>query len=147
MPALPAPALNSVQNEEAEATSGAALQGHILVAEDNHINQMLVAAYLEQFGLTFDLVGDGRAALEAVQKTSYDAVLMDVMMPVMDGVDATKAIRALGQAYAALPIIALTANARKDQEEHYLNSGMTSYISKPLRADRLFALLAQAVRT
>lgn len=140
-------ALAQNHNDDHEEDRSVALTGHVLVAEDNHINQMLAAAYLEQFGLTFDIVGDGQAALDAVQKAPYDAVLMDVMMPVMDGVDATKAIRALGGHYAHLPIIALTANAMKDQEEHYLKSGMTSYISKPLRADRLFALLADAVRS
>lgn len=119
------------------------LSGHVLIVEDNEVNQMLIAAYLDQFGLTYDMVANGAEAVSKVQEKTYAAVLMDIMMPVMDGVEASKQIRALDGPVAKIPIIALTANAMKGDREIYLSAGMDGYVSKPLSAASLFSALSE----
>ncbi|MDA7948639.1 MAG: response regulator [Hyphomicrobiaceae bacterium] len=119
------------------------LNGHVLIVEDNDVNQMLIAAYLDQFGLTHDTAVNGQEAIRMVQERHYDVVLMDIMMPVMDGLEATKQIRALDGPLASLPIIALTANAMKGDRETYLASGLDGYVSKPLSAADLFTALSE----
>jgi CheY-like chemotaxis protein len=118
------------------------LNGHVLVVEDNAVNRMLVAAYLDEFGLTHDMAEDGAEALARLAARSYDLVLMDVVMPGVDGVEATKRIRAMREDIAEIPIVALTAHAMKGDREEYLAAGMDSYISKPIRGRDLFAALA-----
>jgi CheY-like chemotaxis protein/HPt (histidine-containing phosphotransfer) domain-containing protein len=110
----------------------------ILVAEDNPVNQEVVAAMLRKRGHHIDVVANGRLAVEAVARASYDVVLMDIQMPEMDGFEATHAIRAtpVGK---DLPIIALTAHALSGERERCLSHGMTDYLTKPLRAHELFA--------
>lgn len=119
------------------------LTGHVLIVEDNEVNQMLIAAYLDQFGLTYDMAANGVEAVSKVQGKPYAAVLMDIMMPVMDGVEASKQIRALDTPVAKIPIIALTANAMKGDREIYLSAGMDGYVSKPLSAASLFSALSE----
>jgi signal transduction histidine kinase/CheY-like chemotaxis protein len=110
----------------------------ILVAEDNHVNQKVIAALLKPLGCELDFVGSGIEAVAAVQRNRYDVVLMDVQMPEMDGPTATRKIRALPDpAIAAIPIIALTANAMKGDRERYLRSGMDDYVAKPINARAL----------
>ena len=111
---------------------------HILLAEDNPTNQKLAIRLLQKAGYPVDIANNGKEAIEAVQKKNYKMVLMDVQMPEMDGFEATKAIRALGPAYAALPIIAMTAYAMSGDRERCLEAGMNSYLSKPLNVDELF---------
>lgn len=109
----------------------------ILVVEDNRVNQKVALQYLKNAGCKADLVGNGREALDAVLSTSYDIVFMDVQMPVMDGLQATRLIRA---ARTAVPwmtpskprIVAMTANAMTSDREACLSAGMDDYISKPL---------------
>ena len=103
-------------------------------------NRMLIGAYLEEFGLTYDVVEDGAAGLERLATKDYDLVLMDIMMPELDGVETTKRIRKLGDA-AELPIVALTAHAMKGDREDYLAAGMDGYVSKPIRGRELFGAL------
>ena len=92
-----------------------------------------------------DFVGNGLEALDAVRKVKYDAVLMDIQMPDMDGIVATRRIRALADRETSnIPIIALTANAMKGDKESYLAAGMTDYISKPIEPARLFAAILRA---
>lgn len=110
---------------------------HVLVADDNPTNRFLAGKLLEMFGCTADMVEDGRAALEAVQERPYDLVLMDIKMPGMDGVEATRAIRALDGPAAALPILALTANADERDAEAYLAAGMDGVVQKPIQPDVL----------
>jgi CheY-like chemotaxis protein/HPt (histidine-containing phosphotransfer) domain-containing protein len=112
---------------------------HVLLAEDNHINQVVASEILRQAGLLCDVVQNGIQAVEAVKTFDYDAVLMDCQMPEMDGFDAARRIRALeveGRLTAAskrpLPIIALTANAIKGDRERCLEAGMTDHVSKPI---------------
>jgi PAS domain S-box-containing protein len=116
----------------------------ILVAEDNQINQLVVTAMLAKLGHQADVVGDGAEAVAAIQRVPYDLVLMDVQMPEMDGLDATRAIRRLPGPAADLPIIALTANAMTGDREQYLAAGMTDYVAKPINLADLQAAIARA---
>lgn len=114
---------------------------HILVAEDNQINRMLITTYLDKFGHTFHTVDNGRDAAAAVRSGGFDLVLMDIHMPEMDGVEAARKIRAaeIEEAKGAhVPIIALTANAMQGDRDIYLAAGMDEYVSKPIDAAELF---------
>jgi CheY-like chemotaxis protein/nitrogen-specific signal transduction histidine kinase len=117
------------------------LVGHVLVVEDNAVSRMLIGAYLEEFGLTYDLVGDGSTGQARLAARNYDLVLMDIMMPELDGVESTKRIRKLGGDAAEVPIVAVTAHAMKGDREDYLAAGMDGYVSKPIRGRDLFAAL------
>ncbi len=119
---------------------------HLLLAEDNKINQKVAERMLQKLGYTADLAQNGREALEAVQAaaadgTPYDVVLMDIQMPEMDGLEATQAIReALPEAHQPR-IAAMTANAMLGDRERYLKEGMDAYLSKPVEIDALDDLL------
>jgi signal transduction histidine kinase/DNA-binding response OmpR family regulator len=118
----------------------------ILVAEDNAVNQQVAKAMLEWLGHHVDLVDNGREALAALQRADYDLVLMDVHMPVMDGYEATRRIRARDISSgrnAAVPVIALTANALSGDREACLAAGMTDYLSKPITRESLAVTLAR----
>jgi signal transduction histidine kinase/DNA-binding response OmpR family regulator len=114
----------------------------ILVAEDNRVNQMLAAALLQKLGHRVDVVGNGIEAVNAVRSIPYDLVLMDVSMPEMDGLEATRRIRRLDCEAARLPIVAMTANAMKGDRETCLEAGMNDYVSKPIDRHRLVAAIA-----
>jgi PAS domain S-box-containing protein len=114
----------------------------ILLAEDNPVNQQVAAKLLRKRGHEVDIVADGRAAVEAVKQTAYDVVLMDVGMPLLDGVDATRAIREMPD-FDHLPIIALTAHALVEERQRCLNAGMSAFLSKPFQPHELFALVEQ----
>ncbi|WP_165772309.1 ATP-binding protein [Niveispirillum lacus] len=116
---------------------------HVLVAEDLPVNQLLVRAILERAGHRVDIAIDGGAAVEAVQRQIYDLVLMDVQMPGMDGLEATKVIRALPSAAGRIPIVALTANALPSEVERCRKAGMDDHIAKPIEASHLVATLAR----
>ena len=115
----------------------------ILVAEDNQVNQALVLAILNKTGLKVDMVADGSEAISAVMQIPYDLVLMDVQMPEMDGVTATRRIRQLPGEVRDIPIIALTANAMKGDRELYLEAGMSDYLAKPIKPTQLKSMLAK----
>ncbi len=115
----------------------------ILVAEDNHVNQMLVAALLGKAGHRVEVVGNGLEAVQAVQVSPYDLVFMDVQMPEMDGPTATKEIRQLPGDVRDIPIIALTANAMAGHRDEYLAAGMNDYVSKPIEPTTLFEAIAR----
>ena len=117
----------------------------ILVAEDNPTNQEIAKAVLEGAGIVVEIANNGEEAVEAVKKGHFDAVLMDIQMPKMDGYDATRAIRQ-DPKLKSIPIIAMTAHAMKGDEEMCLNIGMDAYISKPIRQDRLFAVLCKVIK-
>jgi CheY-like chemotaxis protein/HPt (histidine-containing phosphotransfer) domain-containing protein len=118
----------------------------ILLAEDNLINQKVATSMLSRAGHVVDIVSNGRDAYEAVQKASYDAVMMDCHMPEMDGYEATAAIRKLNGELARIPIIAMTARAMKGDREACMAAGMDDYVSKPINPDELFAALERQCR-
>ena len=115
----------------------------ILVAEDNNVNQQVIRGILGHLGHHVDIVADGREAVKALRQTPYDLVLMDIHMPEMDGVEATRLIRDLPGEVGALPIVALTASAMKGDREKYLAAGMTDYLSKPVDRDALVDVLGK----
>jgi signal transduction histidine kinase/DNA-binding response OmpR family regulator/putative methionine-R-sulfoxide reductase with GAF domain len=121
----------------------------ILLAEDNPVNQKLALRLLERMGYDADLVTDGLAAVSAVTDAdgrAYDVVLMDVQMPELDGLEATRRIRAWGPAEDGPHIVAMTANALEGDRETCLAAGMNDYVSKPIRPDALAAALQRAPR-
>ncbi|HEY0944659.1 MAG TPA: response regulator [Opitutaceae bacterium] len=115
----------------------------VLVAEDNAVNRKVVLAVLEQLGCSADIVGDGRQALQAVTNRPYDLVLMDVHMPEMDGLEATKLIRRQVPRSQQPHIVAITADALQGDREKCLQSGMDDYITKPIKVAELRAILAR----
>jgi signal transduction histidine kinase/ActR/RegA family two-component response regulator len=119
---------------------------HILVAEDNKINQKLVVAILKRLGHSSTVVETGLQAVEAVQKTRYDLILMDVQMPEMDGIEATQIIRRNGWNQDILPVLGLTAGFRTADLSKYQAIGMNDCLGKPIRIDDLSAYINKAVR-
>jgi CheY-like chemotaxis protein len=117
---------------DSDGSSGGRVR--VLVAEDNVVNQTLARRLLEKRGYAVTLVGDGRSALAALERESFDIVLMDVQMPGMDGFETTAAIRQKEQSTGGhVPIVAMTAHALKGDEDRCLAAGMDRYISKPIR--------------
>ncbi|MBC8117679.1 MAG: response regulator [Candidatus Saccharimonas sp.] len=118
----------------------------LLLAEDNAINQQFAIRLLEKWGHAVVVVGNGLAALTAVQKDRFDVVLMDVQMPEMDGFETTTAIRAYEKTSGThVPIIAMTAHAMKGDRERCMEAGMDGYVSKPIRPEELFEALGKLV--
>jgi CheY-like chemotaxis protein len=113
----------------------------LLVAEDNATNQFLMRAILESLGHKITIANNGAEAVEMAKNYAFDAILMDVQMPVMDGPTATREIRHLGGRGAQLPIVALTANAMPGDRESYMAAGMDDYVSKPVDPAKLMEVL------
>jgi CheY-like chemotaxis protein len=125
---------------ETAANAGGVGSLRVLVAEDNRMNQLVIRTLLHQIGIDPAVVDNGAAAVEAWEVDQWDLILMDVQMPVTDGLDATKAIRAR-EAKAgrpSTPIVALSANAMSHQVAEYLTIGMNGYVTKPIEAKALF---------
>jgi signal transduction histidine kinase/ActR/RegA family two-component response regulator len=110
---------------------------HVLVVDDNATNRMVAEALCEMFDCTSETVEDGIEAVEAARSGRFDLILMDIKMPRMDGIAATKAIRALGGDVGATPIVALTANVDPEDARTYLAAGMCCVVEKPIKPDRL----------
>ncbi|MFI4932727.1 MAG: response regulator, partial [Burkholderiales bacterium] len=142
--ALPLRALPESAAREAQLAGASqptpARARHVLVAEDNAVNRLFLAALLDRMGHSAHFVENGLEALQAVQEHRFDIVLMDVHMPVMDGIAATEAIRQLDAQAAALPIVALTADAYADTRTRCLSAGMDDVLVKPLGLPELEAL-------
>ena len=116
----------------------------VLVAEDNPINVYVISRCLEDWGVDFDVVGDGRQAVERVRAVKYDLVLMDLTMPEMDGYEATRAIRSVPEPrFADLPIIALSASTRIGQQDRVSLAGFTEFLGKPYQPSTLLARIAR----
>lgn len=119
----------------------------ILLAEDNPINSKLAIRMLEHHGHAVTPVQTGRQALDALEQRSFDLVLMDIQMPEMDGVEATRVIREREKHTGLhIPVVAMTANAMKGDSEKYFAAGMDRYVSKPVRATELFAAIESCTR-
>ena len=139
-----------VRSAQADPTPLRLHGARVLLAEDNDVNQLIVSETLVEAGASCDIVSNGRAAVEAVQRAWYDLVLMDCQMPEMDGFEATGAIRAAERARAdgreaapRIPIVALTANAIEGDRERCLDAGMDEYLTKPIDLERLIATIAR----
>ncbi len=117
----------------------------ILVVEDNQVNQLLATVLLTKAGHRIDIAANGLEALDAVSGRPYDLILMDVQMPEMDGIEATRRIRAMAGAARDIPIIAMTANAMKGDRERLLAVGMNDYVSKPIDKGQLFLAIASCM--
>jgi CheY-like chemotaxis protein len=142
--ARPQPAaLTAKPRSSAQNHASAAHSLRILLAEDNKINQQFALAVLQKAGHRVDIAENGLLAVEAVRRSDYDVVLMDIQMPELDGVEATKFIRALPYPKGRVLIIAMTANAMSGANVEYLSAGMDDYISKPVRPDMLLLRLAR----
>jgi PAS domain S-box-containing protein len=113
----------------------------VLVVDDNNLNLKVAYRLLGLYGIAADMASSGEEAIIAVQRTSYDLVFMDHMMPEMNGIQATTKIRALGGKYFKLPIVALTANATRGVQEIFMSSGLNDYMPKPIELDNLSEIL------
>lgn len=127
----------------------------VLVAEDNEINQQIAVELLEAVGIKVDVVDNGRKAVEAVKKTNYDLVLMDLQMPVLGGLEATKEIREFetknrkqepGDAKSGIPIVAMTANAMKEDIDRCHEAGMNDHVAKPIETEDLYKALLKWIK-
>ena len=116
---------------------GAAGGLHILVAEDNEVNQHVVRAMLSNMGHSCEMACDGLEVVAKVMAGRFDLVLMDIQMPNLDGLAATRRIRALAGSVAHIPIIALTANAMVEDKQAYLEAGMNDHVAKPIEIGKL----------
>ncbi|HYG27798.1 MAG TPA: response regulator, partial [Caulobacteraceae bacterium] len=118
----------------AEADAGERLLSglRVLVVEDNSANRLIATHMLEHLGASVETAENGMQGVEAVSRSPFDLVFMDIQMPVMDGVEATRMIRGLGGEAARVPIIAMTANALAHQQASYITGGMNGAVSKPL---------------
>lgn len=135
---------NESEAVQDESSSSETLSGHVLIVEDNPVNQVVLEAILEEFNLTFDIANNGQEAVDLYQKVGYAAILMDCQMPVMDGYTATKEIRKLETKIAKrTPIIAVTANALASDKEACYESGMDDFLSKPVMPETLFEKLVK----
>ena len=118
----------------------------VLAVEDVPTNQLLLQHLLARDGHDYDIANNGIEALEAARARRYDVILMDVQMPDMDGVEATRRIRELPAPHGTVPIIMITANAMAGDQERYLAAGATAYISKPIKLSALREALARATQ-
>lgn len=137
--------LDSEESEKQEKAHQKRFVGrHILLAEDNDLNWEIAEEILTEAGLELERAENGQICIEKFEQSEigfYDAVLMDIRMPVMNGYDATKGIRALQRVDANLPIIAMTADAFSEDIQRSLDSGMNEHIAKPIDINRLMQIL------
>jgi two-component system sensor histidine kinase/response regulator len=117
----------------------------VLLVEDNEINQEVAIGQLEDAEIDVDLAENGEIAVRMVQEKDYDLVLMDMQMPVMDGIEATRVIRS-DPRFETLPIIAMTANAMAADRDRCLEAGMNDHIAKPIDPDQLFSVMLRWTR-
>jgi CheY-like chemotaxis protein len=138
---LPAEIAAAIDSDEGEAPRVLPERTHILIVDDNATNRMVAGALCEMFGCTTETAEDGVEAVEAARASRFDLILMDIKMPRMDGIEATRAIRRLPGALGRVPIVALTANSDADAAKIYMDSGMDAVVEKPIKPDRLLETL------
>jgi CheY-like chemotaxis protein len=135
------------QRKEKEAEALKHIQGaQLLLVEDNEINQQVAKEILEGAGLNVSVANNGQEAVNAIKENSYDAVLMDIQMPVMDGYTATREIRNLESEIRNVPIIAMTAHAMAGDEDKSMEAGMNGHVTKPIDPDQLFSTLQEWIK-
>ena len=139
---VPLPMADGAEDQAEGEVAQAIGAARILMADDAPANRELVSVLLGGMGLVVDTVENGAEAVEAVRHEAYDLVLMDVHMPVMDGLDAARAIRALGGATGKIPIIALTANVGREQVQACLEAGMNGHLAKPIDVSQMARTLS-----
>ena len=136
--------------EAAEAEPAPANTGHILLVEDNELNQEIAIAILEEAGFTVDTAENGQIAVERLKRSEpdcYQLVLMDVQMPVMNGYDAARLIRQMADPRVAqIPILAMTANAFEEDKQEALRAGMNGHVAKPINIKKLLELLGELLK-
>jgi two-component system, sensor histidine kinase and response regulator len=132
------------QNKVFDPTLAARLPFNILIAEDNVVNQKVATAILLQFGYHADLAASGKEAVEAVERQKYDIIFMDIQMPDMDGLEATRVICSHTSRSERAYIVAMTANAMKEDRDLCLAAGMDDYLSKPIRPEEIKAAIERA---
>jgi CheY-like chemotaxis protein len=120
-----------------EATEPRTAAMRVLVVEDHPINQKLVGVLLDRMGCSTSICENGQLALDCVRREAFDLILMDVNMPVMDGLAATRLIRALPGTVAQTPIVVLTADVMNEAREQALKAGANDFVSKPVKVDQL----------
>ncbi len=118
---------------------------HVLLAEDNPINQKLMSAVIDRMGFNLTIANNGVEAIKFLREKKFDLILMDIQMPEMDGLLATKVIRSSDDPWRDIPIIALTAHAMEGNREHYLQTGMDGYVSKPIDIPTLLQEIDRAL--
>ena len=131
-----------VPQPDKEPSQHGSLGGHVLVVEDNAVNRMMIVTYLDEFGLTYDVVSGSGAAVMNLATNDYDLVLMDTAMTDLDGVETARRIRSLHGPAAKVPIVAVIAHGRTADCGAYLAAGMDAYVTKPIRGRELYAVLA-----
>lgn len=135
---LSAETANRIEGDPFSVDQSVSLSGRVLVAEDAPDSQILVKAMLEKIGLSVQVVGDGLQAVEAVNEGTYDLILMDMQMPVMDGITALQKLREMG---FGMPVIALTANTQSEDKMLCFEAGFDDFVGKPIRRRILYQVL------
>lgn len=145
---LSLPSQNETNAQPANETLQPQITGlHILVVEDDRVNQIAISRMLQKMGHTSKCVGDGQKAVDTLKQDQFDCVFMDIQMPTMDGIEATKYIRTEPEMtkVSQIPIVALTAHARPEDRDKFLQVGMNDYISKPVSFEQLTAAIKRIV--
>jgi CheY-like chemotaxis protein len=125
------------------APEPAGTRGRVLLAEDNEINVMVARTLLESAGYAVEVAGDGIQAVEAAKAGGFDVILMDMQMPRMGGIEAAKIIKALPPPAGSVPIVAMTANAMREDKEACTEAGMVEFVTKPINPDAFLAIIAR----
>lgn len=133
-----------VSNSPITPSSSVLFKGHVLVAEDTIDNQMLFTLYIQKAGLNVTVVGNGHLAVDAALRNNFDLILMDMQMPVMDGLEAVQSLRRAGY---TKPIVALTANTMKEDQDRCFLAGCNAFLAKPLRKEELVKIFARYLQT
>ena len=128
-----------------KAARADALAGHVLLIEDNSVNRLLIGAYLDEFGLTFDVAETGAAALMCLDQRPYDLVLMDTVLPDYHGLQLAQRIRAMESRSAHVPIVALATLSDDEEEQAYVEAGVNASLDKPIQGRELYAALVPLV--
>ncbi len=148
MAAVPMPVTPpAITLTEAVQQQGAANAPKVLVVEDHPINQKLVGVLLQRMGCSVAFCENGQLALDRVAQERFDLILMDVSMPVMDGLTATRAIRAMEGPVAATPIVVLTADVMNEAVQTARDAGANDFLGKPVAVDQLRAVVAKHVES